>query len=99
MAQQRGRNTAEWKRLVRWCKAHLPWVCHLCGLPIDPALAWPHPMSYTLDHVIPLVQIPALGECLDNVKPSHSICNLRKGKKFDNSNSKVSRRWQAPEDE
>jgi 5-methylcytosine-specific restriction endonuclease McrA len=30
------------------------WTCRLCLLPVDPALPWPHPMSASVDHILPL---------------------------------------------
>ena len=52
-------------------------TCQLCTRPIDPSLAWPHPMSFSLDHVIPLsrggTHEPA------NVQASHFRCNSVKG--------------------
>ena len=57
-------------------------VCHSCEKPID--LSLPRHVKDSLwglhlDHVIPL---SAGGEhTLENVKPSHAICNLRKGAK------------------
>ena len=53
-------------------------VCHLCGLPIDPDLESPHPMSFSVDHVIPL----ALGGDRDdpsNLRPAHRMCNMKRG--------------------
>jgi 5-methylcytosine-specific restriction endonuclease McrA len=53
-------------------------VCHLCGLPIDPELQAPHPLSFSLDHLVPL----ALGGARDdpsNVAPAHRLCNMKRG--------------------
>ena len=53
-------------------------VCHLCGLPIDPELESPHPMSFTADHIIPM----AMGGHLTdrrNLRPAHRICNMKRG--------------------
>lgn len=53
------------------------WVCHLCELEVDPSLAWPHPRSTSLDHVVPL----AAGGIHDpeNVRLAHLACNTAKG--------------------
>lgn len=53
-------------------------ICQLCGDPIG-AEAWPHLLSPSLDHVIPL----ALGgsHTLANVQLAHLGCNLQKGAK------------------
>lgn len=53
-------------------------VCHICGLPIDPELRSPHPLSFTVDHIVPL----ALGGARDdpnNAAPAHRICNMKRG--------------------
>lgn len=52
------------------------WTCGLCSLPIDPALAYPAPMSASLDHVIPLSR--GGGHSLANSQAAHLICNQRK---------------------
>jgi predicted nucleic acid-binding Zn ribbon protein len=53
------------------------WTCQLCGKSIDQALRHPHPMSASLDHVVPLA---AWGtHTRDNVQASHLTCNIRKG--------------------
>lgn len=51
--------------------------CGICGEPIDDTLPWPHKMSATLDHIVPLAKggthEPA------NVQLAHAVCNSRKG--------------------
>lgn len=52
------------------------WLCGLCHGPIDPTLAYPDPMSVSLDHVLPLSRG---GEhSRSNTQASHLTCNLRK---------------------
>jgi hypothetical protein len=53
------------------------WTCGLCGTPIDPALAWPHPKSATMDHVVPLSRGGA--HTYLNVQAAHLMCNSAKG--------------------
>lgn len=53
------------------------WVCGLCGTSIDPRLAWPNPLSPSLDHVVPLSTGGA--HVASNVQISHLRCNLLKG--------------------
>jgi len=58
--------------------------CHICNLPIDLSAerrtgrkGWE--LGLQLDHVIPIV---AGGpDALENVRPSHGMCNIRKGGK------------------
>lgn len=53
------------------------WMCQLCLEPIDPAIAWPHRMSPSVDHIIALSRG---GEhALDNVQAAHLGCNSSKG--------------------
>lgn len=53
------------------------WRCGLCGEGIDPAAAYPDPLSASLDHVVPL----SLGghHVPGNVQAAHLSCNVRKG--------------------
>lgn len=52
------------------------WGCALCGDLIDRDLAHPHPLSPTLDHIIPLARS---GEhAFENAQLAHRICNMRK---------------------
>lgn len=53
-------------------------VCHICGLPIDPSLRAPHPLSFSLDHIVPVSMGGALTDP-DNVRPAHRICNMQRG--------------------
>lgn len=53
------------------------WVCGICLDAVDRELAYPHPMSASLDHVTPV----SLGgsHSPENVQCSHLTCNVRKG--------------------
>lgn len=50
------------------------WTCHRCGLPIDPALSWPHPLAATTDHY-PVSGNDGGPPILANLKITHSLCN------------------------
>jgi hypothetical protein len=52
------------------------WVCRRCGKKVNKRLKWPHKLSATLDHIIPL----ALGgdHTYENVQLAHAKCNLEK---------------------
>jgi hypothetical protein len=54
------------------------WRCHLCGERINQRLAHPHPMSASLDHIIPISIPGSPGHVRTNVAASHLTCNLRK---------------------
>lgn len=56
--------------------------CHICGLEIDlnanrlpGKIGWQN--SLHIDHVIPIMRGGA--DVLENVRPSHGLCNLKKG--------------------
>lgn len=53
-------------------------TCWLCHQAIDPAVTYPHPLSGSADHVVPLV---AGGAPLDrgNVRAAHLKCNRDRG--------------------
>lgn len=55
-------------------------ICALCGMPLDKSLKYPHPLSTSIDHIIPV----ALGgrSTLDNLQATHLQCNKEKGKKI-----------------
>lgn len=74
---QRG-GTRAWRNLAAVQRAkHLP--CYLCGQPIDYDLEWPHPASFSADHVKPYVRHPHLRLDPGNVVSSHLRCNQSKG--------------------
>ena len=63
--------------------------CHICKLPIDfsaPRRAFMPGWEYGLqfDHVIPLTK--GGSDQIENVKPSHGLCNLSKGNKIVSEN-------------
>ena len=53
------------------------WICQLCTAPIDRELRWPHPMSASLDHIIPIARDGEHSRA--NSQASHLTCNVRKG--------------------
>ena len=53
--------------------------CGLCGQPVDLTLAYPHPLSRSVDHIVPLSRG---GEHeASNCQLAHLRCNLSKGAK------------------
>lgn len=57
------------------------WVCSLCDLPVDRNIAWPDPMSPSLDHVVPLSR--GGHHVLENVALAHLECNTQKGNRVE----------------
>lgn len=53
------------------------WKCHLCGKKISQSVKYPHRMSLSMDHIVPL----SMGglHSLSNVKAAHLVCNQSKG--------------------
>lgn len=58
------------------------WVCGLCLLPVDPSLTYPHKLSATLDHVVPLSKPNSPGHVYSNCQLAHSICNQVKNNSY-----------------
>lgn len=52
------------------------WTCQLCHAPVDPSLAYPDPMSASIDHTILLSRGGA--DTADNVRLAHLRCNKRR---------------------
>lgn len=79
----------------RWMKTRAMVIaaythCHLCGQPVDKTLRWPHPMSPSMDHVVPIAEGGAVYD-LANLRLAHFRCNLRKGRRLDQP--RRSREW------
>lgn len=50
--------------------------CHICGQPIDYTLKSPDPMSFEVDHLVPLSK--GGPDTLANKKAAHRACNSKK---------------------
>ncbi|MGW6946179.1 HNH endonuclease [Streptomyces xanthophaeus] len=61
------------------------WTCQLCRLPIDPEVAWPDPMSASVDHIVPLSR--GGQHSMINVQSAHLGCNSSKGDRLDHPNA------------
>lgn len=53
------------------------WMCGICSDVVDPARAYPDPLSPSLDHITPLSKGGA--HSLANVQLAHLGCNVKKG--------------------
>lgn len=53
------------------------WTCGVCRRPVDKALRWPHPMSASLDHIVPISQHG--DHTRANCRLAHLRCNLSRG--------------------
>ena len=61
--------------------------CALCGKPVDRSLKFPHPLSPTIDHIIP-IQKGGHPFALENLQLAHLVCNQTKGTRLTIENNK-----------
>ncbi len=69
------------------------WQCKLCGDPVDPDTKWPHPLSASVDHVVPMSEGGA--HLWTNVQCAHLRCNILKGASTDARSAADAQRAQA----
>ena len=55
------------------------WICQLCHKPVSPKHKYPHPMSASMDHIVPVSH--GGGHEHINVQLAHWICNTLRGNK------------------
>jgi 5-methylcytosine-specific restriction endonuclease McrA len=53
------------------------WVCGVCRRTVDRTLVWPHPLSPTLDHIVPLSEHGEHSRA--NSRLAHARCNTSRG--------------------
>lgn len=53
------------------------WKCGVCHRPVDSAYLWPHPLSPTLDHIVPLSEHG--DHTRANCRLAHARCNTSRG--------------------
>lgn len=56
-------------------------TCGICGHPVDFSLKTPHPMSATIDHIIPVAKNGHPSD-IDNLQLAHWTCNRQKSDKI-----------------
>ena len=56
-------------------------LCGICGKPVDRSLKYPHPMSATVDHIIPINRGGHPSD-IDNLQLAHFVCNRQKSDNF-----------------
>ena len=56
-------------------------VCGICGKPVDFSLKYPHPLSPTIDHIIPVAKGGHPSD-IDNLQLAHRCCNRAKSDKL-----------------
>ncbi len=70
------RRTAVEKFSDRYILERDCWTCGICRRRINPARKWPHPLSASIDHVIPLARGGEHTKA--NCRASHLRCNVRR---------------------
>ena len=68
-------------------------VCGICGRPVDKSLKFPHPLSPTIDHIIP-VDRGGHPSDIDNLQLAHFTCNRQKSNKLKESKQSTSKQEQ-----
>lgn len=81
MAPNPRRSNGARRTALRKRVAAMGMPCALCGQAIDYSLPAGDPMSYELDEIIPVSRGGDPFD-IDNVQPSHRICNQRKGNRM-----------------
>ncbi len=56
-------------------------ICGICGKPVDFSLKYPHPLSPTIDHIIPIAKGGHPSD-IDNLQLAHRCCNRQKSDKL-----------------
>lgn len=56
-------------------------VCAICGRPVDFSLKFPHPLSATVDHIVPIDKGGHPSD-LANLQLAHFCCNRQKSNKM-----------------
>lgn len=81
-AQKRGVDGVKTERIK---VAHIydrdAWSCGVCGQRVDKALTYPHLMSASLDHIVPLAHGGTHTKA--NVQLAHFLCNSKKSDRLD----------------
>lgn len=63
-------------------------VCGICGKPVDFSYRYPHPLSPTVDHIIPVSKGGHPSD-LSNLQLAHRCCNREKADKLIDRSYKV----------
>lgn len=56
-------------------------ICGICGKPVDKSLKFPHPLSPTVDHIIPIDR-GGHPSALENLQLAHFACNRAKSNRI-----------------
>lgn len=56
-------------------------ICGICGKPVDKKIKYPHPLSATVDHIIPVAR-GGHPSAIENLQLAHFTCNRQKSDKL-----------------
>ena len=90
--RSRGRSGHKWRKARERVKRQTS-TCWICGDPIDKSLAWPDPMSFSVDHVEPLSLREDLALSPTNLRGAHLICNTKRGNAENSKKLQNSQNW------
>lgn len=91
-AEHAGRKGRPWRRLREQVK-RTESICAKCGEPFDHSLQWPHPKSFSVDHIEPVSLRPELANVRSNLQAMHLGCNSSKGNGTARTTVATSRDW------
>lgn len=57
-------------------------ICGICGQPVDFTLKFPHPLSPTVDHILPIAKGGHPSD-IDNLQLAHFYCNRQKSDRIE----------------
>lgn len=83
-------NGAKWRALQRRVRARMD-PCALCGEAIDYGLPPGDPMSFTIDHIVPISRGGGVYDP-ENCQAAHLRCNQAKGARMQDSEPKAAER-------
>jgi 5-methylcytosine-specific restriction endonuclease McrA len=84
------RNTTTRDKHRRTIAKHKP-PCHICGQDIDYTAPWLHPLSFTVDHLIPLNR--GGHDTIENKAAAHRKCNRTKSDRLPSLIYVTTRTW------
>lgn len=64
-------------------------ICGICGKPVDKRLKFPHPMSATIDHIVP-IDLGGHPSDISNLQLAHNSCNRAKSNKVKKDDNLIS---------
>lgn len=63
-------------------------ICGICGKPVDFSYKYPHPLSPTVDHIVPIAKGGHPSD-IDNLQLAHRCCNREKSDKLIDYSTRV----------